>query len=90
MKTKKIKYHVTHSFVEVETDVKHSFITQLYQVGVYGILDNNPSYQFNLTPQQIVKIEKRLKKQLENGEIKDLEFGREITVTDESGFWVKI
>lgn len=85
----KVTYHKSHTFVDKD-DVKHSFITQLYQIGVYGILDGDPSMQFNLTPQDIRKIEKSLAKELAANEIKSFELGVPITVTDKSGLWEEV
>lgn len=86
-KSKKWKYHTLHSFVHIPTNTKTTFATQLYKIGVYSIVNNDPAMQFNLKPQDIVKVEKKLNKDLEEGVIKDLEFGREITVSDETGFY---
>jgi hypothetical protein len=75
----KVTYHKSHSFVDNEGN-KHTFITQLYQVGVYGILDGDPSMQGNFTPQQIKKMEKDLEKAQKEGKIKSFELGVPITV----------
>ena len=88
-KIKKWNYHVTHSFKDKGKETKG--ITQLYQIGVYMIIDNNPRLQFNITPNQMVSMERRLKKAFEKGEISDLEFGREITVIEnEEGFYEEL
>lgn len=89
-KSKKWKYHTSHSFVHIPTGTETSFVSQLYKVGVYGIVDNDPSLQFNLKPQDIVKLEKKLHKDLVDGVIRDLVFGREITVSDETGFYEEV
>lgn len=89
-KDKKIKYHRSHVYVDNKGE-KVTFITQLYQVGVYAIINNDPALQFNFNPSDIVNIEKKLKKALKNKEIKSLKFGFPITVTtDESGFWKEV
>lgn len=89
-KTKKWKYHITHSF-KGSDGKKYSGLTQLYQIGVYMIADNNPRLQFNITPNQMVSMERRLEKSFEKGEISDLEFGREITVIEnEEGFYEEL
>lgn len=85
----KVTYHKSHKFVTNE-GVEHTFITQLYQIGVYGILDNDPTMQGNFSPTQIKKMEANLQKQLDAGEIKSFELGIPITVTDKSGLWEKI
>jgi hypothetical protein len=88
-KQKTITYHVSHSFVDSKGNTI-TFATQLYQIGVYGIVNNNPTMQGNFTPQQIVKIEKLVNKQKENGEIKDLNFGRQIKVAQVNGLWQEV
>lgn len=85
----KVTYHKWHSFVDAEGK-EHKFVTQLYQVGVYGILDNNPMWQGNFTPQQIVKMEKALEKEKLKGEIKSYTLGTKITVSNESGLWKEL
>ena len=89
-KAKKWRYHIWHSYLHIETNQKMSCLTQLYQIGVYAIVNNDPSQQFNLKPQDMVKIEKMLQRDLEEGIIKDLEYGREIVVSDETGFWEEV
>ena len=89
-KSKKWKYHTSHRFVHIKTGTETSCITQLYKIGVYVIVNNDPSLQFNLKPQDMVTLEKKLNKDLEEGIIKDLEFGHEITVSDETGFYEEV
>lgn len=75
---KKWKYHTSHNYKRDGQEV--SAITQLYQVGVYMIINSDPALQFNMTPNQMVSLERKLKK---SKDITDLEFGREITVIDD-------
>ena len=93
-KAKKWKYYTSLSFVvptKEHGDVKESLMTQLYQIGVYGIWNGNSSEQGSYTPNQLVTLVKKLNKAAAAGEIKDLVFGREITVTeDEKGFFVEV
>lgn len=84
----KYTYHKTHSYKDKGERV--SFISQLYKIGVYGIVNGDPAMQMNLTPSQIVRLEKKLKQAQEKGEITDLEFGESITVTDKSGLWEEV
>lgn len=81
-----VTYHQTHSFTDCQ-GVSHSLATQFYQIGIYGILDNNSSMQMNLTPKELVKIEKKLVKNEKEGKISNLSFGSAITVSDKSGLW---
>ena len=85
----KITYHKSHSFVDKDGEA-HTFVTQLYEVGVYGILDNNPRWQGHFTPNQIKKMEKNLQKEKNAGNIQSFELGIPITVSDESGFWKEV
>jgi len=92
-KAKKWKYYTSLSFVvptKEHGDVKQSLMTQLYQIGVYGIWNSNAGEQGSYTPNQLQSLVRKLKKAEEKGEIKDLEFGREITVTDETGFFTEV
>ena len=89
-KSKKFKYRTSMRFTDTEDGSKHELITQLYKVGVYGIWDNNSSSQGGYVPSQLVRIQKRFRQLQEEGKIKDLEFGREITVSDETGFWEEV
>jgi hypothetical protein len=83
-----ITYHKWHTFID-DKGIEHRFNTQLYSIGVYGILDDNSSMQGSFTPQQVKRIEKNLIKEKEKGIIKDFTLGEPITVTDASGFWKK-
>lgn len=86
---KKWTYHTSHSYTDVETKQKISAQTQLYQIGVYLIVNGNPAMQANTTPTRMVELEKKLNKKFESGKITDLEYGREITVVEEDGFYVE-
>jgi len=85
----KITYHKSHKFVDLN-GTENIFITQLYKIGVYGILNNDPAAQGNFTPTRVKKMEKDLKKALENKLIESYELGVPITVTDESGMWEEV
>lgn len=87
--SKKITYHKSHKWVDYR-DVEHTFVTQLYQIGVYCILDGNPALQGNFTPSQIVRIEAKLQKKLDNKKIKSFELGIPITVHIKNGLWEEV
>ena len=89
-KLKTFTYHKSHSFVDVGTGQKITFATQLYQIGVYGIMNNNSSMQGNYEPKDIVKAEKNFVKLQEQGIIKDLVFGTPITVAQIDGLWKEV
>ena len=86
---KKWKYHKSHSFVVVEGNHKVSMISQLYQVGVYAIVNSDPALQSNNSPNMMVTRERKLKKAESEGIIKDLEFGMPITVIEENSMYVE-
>ena len=83
-----VTYHKSHSFVQDNNKIE--CITQLYQIGIYCIINGNPSAQFCMCPRDMVKLEKRLKLREKKGVIANLKFGTPITVTDESGLWKEI
>lgn len=86
---KKYNYHKHSSYIH--NGVKTSMTSQLYQTGVYIIIDNNPALQFNLTPSQMVSREKKLIKGFKDKEIEDLVLLGEITVIkNEDGFWEEL
>lgn len=89
-KAKKWKYHTHFTFTDAKDKSNHTFQTQLYKVGIYGIWDNRADAQGNYTPGQIVSIEKKMKQLEMKGTIENLEFGREITVSDETGFFEEV
>jgi hypothetical protein len=93
LKKKKVRtysYHVSHSYIGCETNEKFHFMTQLYQIGIYGILNGQAGMQAALEPSDMVRIEKKLNKMQQEGKIKDLQFNRPITVSDATGFWEEV
>ena len=87
---KKWNYHTAYYFEDKKGN-KHNLLTQLYQIGVYIIQDGNASMQGNMTPNQMVSLEKGLKKEEKEGKISNLTFGMPITVIkDEQGFYKKL
>ena len=87
---KTFTYHKSHSFYDVKLKRPTTFTTQLYSLGIYGIINNNPALQFNYKPNDIVKGEKQLKKLQANGGIRDLVFGAAITIAEVDGFWKQV
>lgn len=85
----KATYHKTHSYISKQ-GLRVTFISQLYDIGIYFIINNDPQTQRVISPNGLEKIEKRLKKEEEKGEIKDLELKLPITVTNESGLWKEV
>lgn len=90
-KNKVYKYYTSCSYIDVKTDIKHTVATNLFQIGIYIIFDNNPKYQGTTTPQLMQKFIKDLQRDLQSNIIKDLVLGREISVTkDDNGFLVEV
>jgi hypothetical protein len=89
-KPKSFTYHTYHSYTDVETGQNTNFMTQLYKIGIYGILNGDSAMQTTLDPSDMVRIEKSLKKMEQDGKIKNLQFNRPITVSDTTGFWEEV
>lgn len=85
----KVTYNTYHSFKDKDGK-KRTMTSQLYQVGIYVIFDNDSTLQGSLTPQKIRKFQNKLRKDEKAGLISELCFGPEITVSDDSGFWKEI
>lgn len=87
---KEYTYHKYHSYKTSEGK-PITLRTQQYQIGIYAILNDDPALQFSTTPKSMVRTEKKLKESLEKGEITDLVFSGELTVTEsEEGLWVGV
>lgn len=72
-------YHTSHSYTTTGSNQLVSFMSTLYQcAGVYGTVNGT---QVLLTPAAMVKLEQKLNISQQKGDIKDLAFGTEITVT---------
>ena len=90
-KATKWKYHTFLKFKDGKDNSEHTLTTQLYRTGIYGIWNNDSAQQGNYTAGQMVSINKKLKQLEVKGTIKELEFGREITVTtDEHGLYKEV
>jgi hypothetical protein len=87
-KSRIYKYPV--SALWTEDNVEKNYATQLYRIGVYIIFNNDSAMQGNMSPSRITKLAKNLKKAEEAGKITNLIFGREIRVSDKSGFWEEV
>lgn len=78
-KRKTWSYHVAFSYVSKDGK-KVSVVTQLYEIGVYGIINGDAGQQFTCTPKHMKVLERNLSKFEARGEIKELTWGRLITV----------
>lgn len=93
MKAKKKKiwtYSPFHSFKY--KGVKSTMMSQLYEIGIYIIYDDDSDLQSGLNnPTPIVNIEKKLRKACDNKEITDLYFSTPIRVTtDDDGYLIQL
>lgn len=86
--SKNVTYHQSYKYIENDKSVV--FLTQLYRVGIYCIVNYDPIMQFSCTPTQLVNLEKKLKLAEKKGKITNLEFGIPITVTYKSGLWEEV
>ena len=84
MKSKTITYPQTIKFTD--NGKEQSLITQLYEIGVYGIWNNNSRLQGGYEPNQLQSLKKKLIKAQKDGKITNLEFGRDITIEVIDGF----
>lgn len=86
---KKYTYFKFISFVD-KNNVTHSLQTQLYQIGIYGIWNNNPSLQTAYSPKELSKICKNIKKEELAGNLTDAKLIDEITVQEINGLWKEV
>lgn len=92
-KNKIWKYSPFHSykFVHEGKTIETTMQSQLYQVGIYVILNNNPALQFSADPEGMIKAEKKLRKDEIKGTITDLYFSPAIRITeDKDGFLIQL
>lgn len=90
-KPKVFRYPKSISFIINERAMQ--FVTNLYEVGVYGCLyqDNKPVHQANWHPRQIADFARRCKKDYQIGVIDDLIIGETISVIEDAeGFWTEV
>ena len=59
---KTYSYYASWSYTDIKEKVDVSVLTQLYKVGVYGIINNEPNSQFTTTPAILQRLHKKLKK----------------------------
>lgn len=86
--SKYVTYHRSYKYIKNDKSVV--LLTQLYKIGVYCIVNDDPNMQFGCKPAHLVNLEKKFKLAEKKGEITNLEFGIPITVTDKSGFWEEV
>ena len=69
---------------------EETFQSQVYQIGIYIIFNNNSSQQGSLSPAQMEKMCKAMQKDLEDGTIKEIKWGPIVTVKKVNGFWKEV
>lgn len=82
MANKIYSYYVSYSYFDIKLNKNISILTQLYLIGIYIIINNNPSEQYNLNPKDLVKIDKDINNNEKKNLIKDLIKGRKINVIE--------
>lgn len=82
-------YHKTIKVINND-DTTETLTTQLYNIGVYCIVNNDPRLQFTSSPPKLVKQEKELKKKVESKQIKSFELISPITVTKDDTGWIEV
>lgn len=88
MADKKKKEYVFHTQVRFKSPSGDFQITmQVYQVGVYAIINNDPGQQITLHPDACAKAERKIKRDFDNGKISDLTMTNKVTVREVNGLW---
>ena len=82
-KIEKIYSYPISMFIKFNDNTTFQYETQLYQIGVYITINNNPRLQFNLTPQ---RMERFVNKILKDDNIKSINEGRIVNVQKVDGF----
>lgn len=90
MANKIYSYHVSYSYFDIKLNKSIVILTQLYIIGIYIIINNNPSEQYNLSPKNLVKIDKDINNKEEKNLIKNLIKGRKINVIETNNGYEEI
>ena len=95
MKNKTWTYPVSATIKDADGNVKLNVVTQFYQTGIYiAIYDGNSSMpdQFGLEPKQMKKFMSGFRKENLTAECEDytVQFGRDVTVTEEDGLYKQL
>ena len=86
-KKEKIYSYPVSMFIEFNDNTTFQYVTQLYQLGVYIIMNKNPQLQFESTPQ---RMEKFVNQMLKDDKIKSVDKGRIINVQEVDGFFKEV
>lgn len=87
MKSKVYHYPCSISYLTKEGQ-EVNIHTQLYALGLYVIINNDPAKTFS-TPQSMEKQKKKLIEAEKEGLIRDLRFGPEYSAVKIDNFWQK-
>lgn len=86
---KKFKYFVSSEITHPDGTIE-KYQSQLYQTGVYVIFNDNSAQQASFSPAKMQKMNKQMQKDLDAGELKSIQWGKEITVTEVDGLWKEV
>ena len=86
-KEEKIYSYPRTMFIEYSDSSTFQYVTKLYQIGVYIIMNNDSQLQFNFTPKNM---EKFVNKMLKDDKIKSVDKGRIVNVQEVDGFFKEV
>lgn len=88
-KKKQWKYYTSSEITHLDGELE-SYKSQLYQIGVYVIFNGDPALQTTFKPTGMQKMCKQIQKDVENGTLKAVKWGREIVVEEVDGLYVEV
>lgn len=88
-KKKQWKYYASSEITHPD-DTIEKYQSQLYQTGVYVIFNDNSTQQASFSPAKMQKMCKQMQKDVENGTLKAVKWGREIVVEEVNGLYVEV
>lgn len=86
-KKQKIYSYPRTMYIEFNDNSTFQYVTQLYQIGVYIIMNNDSQLQFNFTPKDM---EKFVKNMLKDDKIKSVDKGRIVNVQEVDGLFKEV
>lgn len=86
-KKQKVYSYPRTMYIEYSDSSTFQYVTQLYQIGVYIIMNNDSQLQFNFTPKDM---EKFVKNMLKDDKIKSVDKGRIVNVQEVDGLFKEV
>jgi hypothetical protein len=86
-KKQKIYSYPRSMFIEYNANSTFQYVTQLYEIGVYIIINNDSQLQFIFSPKDM---EKFVKKMLKDDKIKSVDKGSIVNVQEVDGFFKEV